>query len=252
MTVFVDGTVAEVAVQTRAAGLRENMFEPVFQGTSRIIYAAGIAAWAAAMLYFWAWWLQPEHIIDLPYFLLLTATVGWVTIIPAYFILIFFNACRVRSDRPMATPGRIAMVVTKAPSEPFAVVRRTLLAMLDQIDYEFDVWLADEDPSAETIDWCAQRGIRISTRKGGSISTRSAGSTCRAMPTSTSAGRRPSSPTSPRASPPGALRASASMPNCSVPARRARRASPPRRSGRRMRLPGRGARGRWCRSPAAD
>jgi cellulose synthase/poly-beta-1,6-N-acetylglucosamine synthase-like glycosyltransferase len=166
MTVFVDGTVAEVAVQTRAAGLRENMFEPVFQGTSRIIYAAGIAAWAAAMLYFWAWWLQPEHIIDLPYFLLLTATVGWVTIIPAYFILIFFNARRMRTDRQVALPGRIAMVVTKAPSEPFAVVRRTLLAMLDQIGAEFDVWLADEDPALETIDWCTRHGIRISTRKG--------------------------------------------------------------------------------------
>ena len=32
--------------------------------------------------------------------------------------------------------------------------------------YPHDTWLADEDPDAETIAWCKDRGVRISCRKG--------------------------------------------------------------------------------------
>lgn len=57
------------------------------------------------------------------------------------------------------------MVVTKAPSEPWPMVRRTLEAMLAQ-DVVHDTWLADEDPQAEIVIWCEQKGVKISTRKG--------------------------------------------------------------------------------------
>ena len=57
------------------------------------------------------------------------------------------------------------MVVTKAPSEPFEVVAETLAAMLAQ-DVPHDTWLADEDPSRETLDWCRRHGVLVSTRKG--------------------------------------------------------------------------------------
>lgn len=87
-----------------------------------------------------------------PTFLLVTLILAWVTLLPAYFILIFLDARQVRSSADLPK-GRVAMVVTKAP-EPFTVVRKTLIAMLDQKDVEFDVWLADEDPSEETKSWC--------------------------------------------------------------------------------------------------
>lgn len=62
---------------------------------------------------------------------------------------------------------RVAMIVTKAPSEPWEVVKTTLEAMLTQdIDYPYKVWLADEDPSLVTMDWCLDNGVRISCRKG--------------------------------------------------------------------------------------
>ena len=63
---------------------------------------------------------------------------------------------------------RVAMIVTKAPSEPWSVVENTLKAMIAQdVDgYPYDVWLADEDPSAETMDWCLDQGVLISSRKG--------------------------------------------------------------------------------------
>ena len=63
---------------------------------------------------------------------------------------------------------RVAMSVTKAPSEPWSVVENTLKAMIAQdIDgYSYDVWLADENPSDDTIAWCLNQGVRISSRKG--------------------------------------------------------------------------------------
>ncbi|KAG2431907.1 hypothetical protein HXX76_009398 [Chlamydomonas incerta] len=62
---------------------------------------------------------------------------------------------------------RVAMIATKAPSEPLDVLQKTLTAMLNQdYPYPYDVWLADERPDDETRAWCAEQGIRISTRAG--------------------------------------------------------------------------------------
>ncbi|MBX5198341.1 MULTISPECIES: glycosyltransferase family 2 protein [unclassified Rhizobium] len=140
-------------------------FEPVFTGWNRVAYGFGILCWLAALGFFWIWWCQSAHIISWTAFVLITLVLGWITLVPAYFILIFLDA-RTISPRAPLPEGRVAMVVTKAPSEPFAVVRATLQAMLDQTGVEFDVWLADEDPSEETRRWCAQHGVLISTRKG--------------------------------------------------------------------------------------
>jgi cellulose synthase/poly-beta-1,6-N-acetylglucosamine synthase-like glycosyltransferase len=68
----------------------------------------------------------------------------------------------------LPTPDlRAAMIVTKAPSEPWEVVERTLLAMLDQdYPYPYDTWLADERPTGEVRQWCAAHGVRVSSREG--------------------------------------------------------------------------------------
>ena len=62
---------------------------------------------------------------------------------------------------------RIAMIVTKAPSEPMELLCHTLQCMLNQ-DYKapYDVWIADERPTPEMEAWCAENGVRISTRNG--------------------------------------------------------------------------------------
>ena len=89
--------------------------------------------------------------------------IAWLTLLPLYFILILPRA-RVPAQLPVPPGYRVAMVVTKVPSEPFRVVRETLEAMLRQT-YPHDTWLADEDPSSETIKWCREHGVMISTRK---------------------------------------------------------------------------------------
>lgn len=143
-----------------------DLFEPVFTGRRKALNLAGIALWLAALLFFWAWWLDPAHIYTPMRFAIVTAVLLWVTLIPAYFIVLFSNAkIPNRLARPFIA-DRVAMVVTKAPSEPFHIVRKTLEGALAQCDYPHDTWLADEDPDAETLAWCTANGVQVSSRKG--------------------------------------------------------------------------------------
>lgn len=140
---------------------------PLFTGQSAREFAVGLLLWAYATLSFWAWWFDGSHNIGTLPFAVTTAILAWVNLMPAYFLFIL-TAARVPNPKiPPPLHARVAMVVTKAPSEPFPVVSATLEAMLHQ-DYPapYDVWLADEDPSPETIAWCKERGIYISTRRG--------------------------------------------------------------------------------------
>jgi cellulose synthase (UDP-forming) len=88
----------------------------------------------------------------------------WLTLLPAYFIFIFAGARIPGRARPLPH-RRVAMVVTKAPSEPFTLVRTTLEGALAQVGYDHDTWLADEDPDRETLTWCRQHGVQVSSRK---------------------------------------------------------------------------------------
>jgi cellulose synthase/poly-beta-1,6-N-acetylglucosamine synthase-like glycosyltransferase len=137
---------------------------PLMNRAQKAQYLIWLAIWLVALAYFWFWWLRPEHNIDTLSFVLNGIVIAWQTLLPLYFILILLRA---RTSAQLAVPPgyRVAMVVTKAPSEPFRIVRETLEAMLGQ-RYPHDTWLADEDPSSETIRWCREHGVMISTRKG--------------------------------------------------------------------------------------
>ncbi len=137
---------------------------PVLTGYRRKEYLAGAVVWLVLLIYFWAWWLRPEHYIGLWGFSLVTAVLAWVTLLPAYFIAIFYRAQKPCGPLRLPVGNRVAMVVTKAPSEPFSIVATTLNAMLAQ-EFPHDTWLADEDPSPETLNWCNEHGVFVSTRK---------------------------------------------------------------------------------------
>lgn len=137
---------------------------PLLSARQRAVFAGLCAVWLLSLAAFWAWWLRPEHNVDLFRYAVNCAVLFWTTVIPGYFVLIFARARVSNPARAVPAGLRVAMVVTKAPSEPFPVVRTTLLAMLSQA-YPHDTWLADEDPSEETIDWCGQHGVLLSTRK---------------------------------------------------------------------------------------
>jgi len=138
---------------------------PLLNRRQQAKYGLIVTAWIAAVAFLWLWWLQPDHNIGTGRFVFATVMLFWICFLPLYYIAIFLRAKEPSRSRPVPKDLRVAMVVTKAPSEPFPVVRRTLEAMLAQ-DYPHDTWLADEKPDAETRQWCAAHGVKISTREG--------------------------------------------------------------------------------------
>ena len=136
---------------------------PLMSRAQKIQYRIWLTIVLVALVYFWIWWLQPEHNIGTFSYVLNVIVIAWLTLLPLYFVLILPRA-HVPAQLPVPPGYRVAMVVTKVPSEPFPVVQETLEAMLRQT-YLHDTWLADEDPSSETIKWCREHGVMISTRK---------------------------------------------------------------------------------------
>lgn len=138
---------------------------PILSRRQRMKYLCATALWVVAQYYFWSWWLEPSHNINTLRYGLATACMAWVSFLQLYCCVIFLNGCKSVAPAPRPGQWRVAMIVTKTPGEPLSVLKKTLRAMIDQ-DYPHDTWLADEDPSAETIAWCAENGVFISSRKG--------------------------------------------------------------------------------------
>ncbi len=137
----------------------------IFTRRQKTIYLFLCALWAVTVIWFWNWWLKPEHFVGWPEFLFATIPLAWIHGLQLFFVVVLLQASRTAAPAPVPGQWRVAMVVTKTPSEPFEVIRATLTAMLAQ-DYPHDTWLADEDPTEETRDWCARNGVKISSRKG--------------------------------------------------------------------------------------
>lgn len=123
-----------------------------------------VAAWISGVLFFYAWWFNGEHFTGTFRFVLNTLLVTWTSVVPAYLLFFVLQMKRVNPNLRVPMDWRVAMVTTRAPSEPFDVVKETLLAMLTQ-SYPHDTWLADEDPCEEIFAWCSEHGVKISTRK---------------------------------------------------------------------------------------
>ena len=138
--------------------------KPLLNGRKRLKYHLLALIWAAAAIWFWAWWFQPEHIIPGARYWVLSFALSWLFVLQILLVVVSRRA-RVPAVAPSSPKNvRVAMIVTKTPSEPFSLLRKTLEAMLAQT-YPHDTWLADEDPQPETIEWCKANGVRISSRK---------------------------------------------------------------------------------------
>jgi cellulose synthase (UDP-forming) len=153
----------EPVVRRRA---RPETFVPALPPGSRALLAVLTAGWLGSMVAFWAWWLLPQHRVAWAGLVVNSLLLLYLSIIPVNFLLAVNRLRRVDPALPLPAL-RVAFVVTKAPSEPWPVVRNTLVAMISQAYLQdYDVWLADEQPSDETVEWCAQRGITVCTRNG--------------------------------------------------------------------------------------
>ncbi len=138
--------------------------KPAMPPRQRRKYAVAVVLAIVAGAYFWIWWLQPSHVLGIGRYVIVTLVLVWLHALVWYFFYFFLRARRAITPPGGVPPGRVAMVVTKAPSEPFPIVQRTLEGMLAQ-DVPHDTWLADEDPTPEVLAWCAAHGVQVSTRK---------------------------------------------------------------------------------------
>ena len=134
--------------------------------SQRLTLAGLILAWALATIWSARWWLEPQHWTSMTGLVLNSVPLAVELILmPLYLYTWLWRMKRPNPD--LEVPHlRTAMIVTKAPSEPWPVVRETLEAMLAQdFPYRYDVWLADERVAPETRAWCKEHGVRISTRE---------------------------------------------------------------------------------------
>jgi cellulose synthase (UDP-forming) len=121
--------------------------------------------WLITTVAFAIWWLQPAHFTGPFRFAFNSFIVAWGLIIPGYYFYFLRQMKKPNPDVEAPSSWRIAMVTTRAASEPFAQVKQTLLAMKAQLPLH-DTWLADEDVSPEILKWCADHGVFVSCRKG--------------------------------------------------------------------------------------
>jgi cellulose synthase (UDP-forming) len=135
--------------------------------SQRFSLACFMLSWAILTAEAWTWLLQPAHAGSTLGLAVNSALLAIESILlPIWF---YFWLWRVRRPDPALDVAdlRTAMVVTKAPAEPWPVVRETLEAMLAQdFPLPYDVWLADESPSPDTLAWCMDHDVRVSTREG--------------------------------------------------------------------------------------
>lgn len=136
-----------------------------YTGLQGLVLLVLTTAWVFAMLFFYHWWFNANHVVDFWKFGIITFLLIWVTLQAAHFL---FLTLRARVPNPyleIPIGWRVAMVVTKVPSEPIPMVQETIRGMLRQ-GYPADIWLADEDPDQDMITWCNDHQIKISSRKG--------------------------------------------------------------------------------------
>src|SRR5260370_32115000 len=103
--------------------------ERILTGRRKAGYVVGVLIWLGTLAFFWVWWLSPNHVIGLTSFIVVSAVLAWTTLLPLYCVVIVYKS--VRPVAPLRIPSamRVAMVLTKAPSEPFAVVASSVCFM---------------------------------------------------------------------------------------------------------------------------
>jgi cellulose synthase/poly-beta-1,6-N-acetylglucosamine synthase-like glycosyltransferase len=154
-----------LAPRPRFRRLSRSTFTAALNIRARVLVAALSLGWVVCLADFWVWWLAPAHRTSLPGLAINSAILLYLTCYPASFVI---AANRLRRVSPaVAVPElHVAFVVTRAPSEAWVLARSTLCAMKSQqFPFRYDVWLCDEDPGPEVLDWCAEHCVFLATRK---------------------------------------------------------------------------------------
>jgi cellulose synthase (UDP-forming) len=142
----------------------QSVFTAVLPSSQRRLLGVLILLWLLGSISFWHWSFQPTVWVSQLGTLFNLVLLVYVTGIPLWPFLLLSRMRQVRPDLSAPQQLRVAMIVTKAPSEPWSLVQDTLLAMLEQ-DPAHDTWLADEAPTHDVRLWCDQHGVQLSSRE---------------------------------------------------------------------------------------
>ncbi|MCW2544749.1 MAG: putative cellulose synthase, partial [Frankiales bacterium] len=154
----------EAGPEPVAAG--QPFLTPVLSWTQDVVLRVLALAWLLTSLLFWLWWLAPARGDWTTARAFATAGFAWLFLLGGYFVGLSTRMTKPNPELPLPVL-RVAMIVTKAPAEPWSMIETTLRAMLSQeMPYGYDVWLADERPSGKTFRWCRKHGVQVSSRLG--------------------------------------------------------------------------------------
>src|SRR5271169_6607842 len=92
--------------------------EKILIGRCKATYVGGGLVWLAALTFLWVWWLSPDHVVGKTSFVVVSAVLAWSTLLPVYCLILFYRSVRPVGPLHIPNGARVAMVVTKAPSEP--------------------------------------------------------------------------------------------------------------------------------------
>lgn len=143
----------------------EDYLKPIFSPSERKVFLFLVFIWAISTGLFFNYWFSKDHIQGWPSFMVNTLLLMWSMLLPGYFYFFVSRMKRINPSIEIPKGWSIAMVVTRAPSESFDLVKKTLKAMISQ-KTPHDTWLADEDPTEEVKAWCRENGVKLSCRKG--------------------------------------------------------------------------------------
>lgn len=144
--------------------MEQKLYIDIMTRKDKFIYLFLLTFWVISVIIFFSWWIKPSHIVSYIGMIINTILIAWSILLPVYYFAFLWRMRRANPAIIVPPNLHVAMIVTKVPSESFEMITDTLSHMLNQ-SYPHDTWLADEDPSAEIINWCLNNNVLISCRK---------------------------------------------------------------------------------------
>lgn len=131
------------------------------------IYKALCAAWIAANLLFWSWWLSPGH--RGVWYLYWPVTLAFFydgTFLPSMFIFYLGRMKRpVKTTAIQAPEGKVAMITLTVPSHENPEIVEKQLKAMSEVSYPHDSWiLVDGQHSGEIKALAAKYGVKYFSR----------------------------------------------------------------------------------------
>src|SRR5699024_3218859 len=114
----------------------EELFVPAMPRSTQRWLNLTVLLWVVLVICFVVWWFKPEHVGTTTGLVLNSAVASFILLLPIAFVSRIRSIRRINPDVPLPD-SRVAMVTTRAPSEPFSEVQPTLEAMLNQ-NYKAD------------------------------------------------------------------------------------------------------------------